>query len=657
MASSEFSKVLVRDERLDCHPSIPFAVYKSGQNVTVATFNAISANSSSHTYNIQVPSETTIIDRRVIWDSVVNFQVNFKIVTLPDDPESVPLMSFGRTEGLSPWPLHSLCTTQQVTINNNSVSINMNDVLPAIVKLGDDRDVEKYNGTAMELGDVYANYSETAFLNNNPLNGYQYTSFDDCYKGRGTTAEYAIQAIFRNGSITQTLSANNFAAEWDNDGTDTALAEGDVVSIVVVARLREPLIISPFIYTHPEHNGQGMYGVQNLNFVFNLNFSQSSGFFRSGLATAEDNPATGAAVVENYTMTIPTNSQLYPAFTNSGSQLIFNFLSPKPSDMLSARNVVPYWEMPRYLLQLSNSSLTPVSAPAPNQNTSSGALIGVNSQTLPSQSIQLNQIPDKLIIFVRRNKAERDPTYTDMVLPIEKISINFNNQSGILASATTDQLWRYSVESGSNQTWEQFQGRCAIGGTLGPNAAGDYPYQCSLQVPTVGSYLMLEMGRHIQITEDYYAPGSLGNFNLQFNVTVNNYSGYEFTNAELVLITVNSGIFVTEKGQSATYTGVLTKDDVLSAASGPSMNHSSLLRMMGGSKLTSALSILSRALPGTNMLAQEFLGDTGAQGIIKKGFDFANQANTALKGQGRSGGRAYGMGKGSAKFLLADRLV
>ena len=652
MASSEFSKVLVRDERLDCHPSIPFAVYKSGQNVTVATFNAISANSSSHTYNIQVPSETTIIDRRVIWDSIVNFQINFTIAEMPDSPATTPLMSFGSGDGLSPWPLHSLCTTQQVTINNNSVSINMNDVLPAIVKLGDDRDVEKYNGTAMELGDVYANYNQTAFLPNNPLNGYQYTSFDDCYKGRSTTAEYAIQSIFVGGNTANVLTNNTFGATYGEE--ETELEAGDVVSIVVQARLREPLIISPFIYTHPEHNGQGMYGVQNLNFVFNLNFSQSSGFFRSGLATAEDNPVAGSAVVSNYTMTIPTNSRDYPAFTNSGSQLIFNFLSPKPSDMLSARNVVPYWEMPRYLLQLSNTSLNPADPPAPNQSSSTGALIGVNSTTLPSQSIQLNQIPDKLIIFVRRNKSERDPTYTDMVLPIEKIAINFNNQSGILASATTDQLWRYSVESGSNQTWEQFQGRASIGGSIG---SVSFPYKCSTQVPTVGSYLMLEMGRHIQITEDYYAPGSLGNFNLQFNVTVNNYSGYEFANAELVLITVNSGIFVTEKGQSATYTGVLTKDDVLSAASGPSMNHSSLLRMMGGSKLTSALSILSRALPGTNMLAQEFLGDTGAQGILKKGFDFANQANSALKGTGYSGGRARGSGKGSAKFLLADRLV
>ena len=77
MSSSDFSKVLIRDERLDCHDSIPFAVYRSGTNVTVSTFNAISQSPSSIVFNVQVPSETTVLDRRVIWESTVDFDVTF----------------------------------------------------------------------------------------------------------------------------------------------------------------------------------------------------------------------------------------------------------------------------------------------------------------------------------------------------------------------------------------------------------------------------------------------------------------------------------------------------------------------------------------------------------------------------------------------------
>ena len=118
MSSSEFARVLVRDERLDCHPSIPFAVYKSGQNVTVATFNAISQSTSSHTYNIQVPSETTIIDRRVMWESTVRFRITVNLQAGSNSAisgnQTEAIVSTAKSTGFGPWPLNTLCTTQQV---------------------------------------------------------------------------------------------------------------------------------------------------------------------------------------------------------------------------------------------------------------------------------------------------------------------------------------------------------------------------------------------------------------------------------------------------------------------------------------------------------------------------------------------------------------
>lgn len=52
---SSFEKVLVKDDRLMVTDKINYAVNKGGQNVTSSQFNAISASTSSHTYNIQVP--------------------------------------------------------------------------------------------------------------------------------------------------------------------------------------------------------------------------------------------------------------------------------------------------------------------------------------------------------------------------------------------------------------------------------------------------------------------------------------------------------------------------------------------------------------------------------------------------------------------------
>ncbi|MFM7986036.1 MAG: major capsid protein V20 domain-containing protein, partial [Candidatus Fonsibacter sp.] len=86
-------------------------------------------------------------------------------------------------------------------------------------------------------------------------------------------------------------------------------------------------------------------------------------------------------------------------------------------------------------------------------------------------------------------------------------------------------------------------------------------------VPTTGSMLVLSCAEVIQLTEEYYAPGSLGTFNLQLQVTVeNNQSGDWYGDQyELVIMVMNSGVFVNERGTSSTFLGLLTKQDVLDA--------------------------------------------------------------------------------------------
>ena len=62
-------------------------------------------------------------------------------------------------------------------------------------------------------------------------------------------------------------------------------------------------------------------------------------------------------------------------------------------------------------------------------------------------------------------------------------------------------------------------------------------------VPTCGSVLILDVGQHLNIVEDYYAPGSIGSFSLQFTVSVENYGAQ--VSPELVVICMNSGSFAT----------------------------------------------------------------------------------------------------------------
>ena len=66
---------------------------------------------------------------------------------------------------------------------------------------------------------------------------------------------------------------------------------------------------------------------------------------------------------------------------------------------------------------------------------------------------------------------------------------------------------------------------------------------------------MLNFGEIIQLTEEYYAPGSLGTFNLQVTVQVQNNQNETWTkdSYELLIMTMNSGVFVSERGTSSTF--------------------------------------------------------------------------------------------------------
>ena len=66
-------------------------------------------------------------------------------------------------------------------------------------------------------------------------------------------------------------------------------------------------------------------------------------------------------------------------------------------------------------------------------------------------------------------------TQTDSYATIKNISINFNNQAGLLSSMTQEQLYRNSVQSGlANMSWDESCGSVITcngtneGATTGP---------------------------------------------------------------------------------------------------------------------------------------------------------------------------------------------
>lgn len=519
--SSDYTKILVKDPRLLCSDKINYAVYKGGQNATSSEFVATSLSTSSMVFNIQVPSEQTIVDRRVIWESEFILKI-----TPSAKADGIPLIQYGLRDALGPFPLHYATSVMTATINNSSVSVNMRDVLSAILRFNDRGELARYNGMTPTLFDTYGSYADGIGAVNNALGSYVNTDNDNDYSPRGSW-------ILR-GFGTDVNASNGVVP------TDVGTA------MYVKVKVAEPLLLSPFIFAKPMSNSQGFYGIQNMNFVFNI--GSASRMWRS---------ADSFKTVE------------ISQFVSGNTKLIFNFLTPHPSDLLPARNVVPYYELPRYI--------TP-------QNLGGAGL----TSTLSTSNLQLNQIPDKLIIFVRKPIGSQGVSDTDSFYPIESVSINFNNQSGILSSAQTTDLYRYSVENGSNQSWLEFYGNANV---VDPTTNG------GRSIRTSGSMLILEFGKDIQITEDFYAPGSLANINLQVRINVRNNTTDVNPPVEVVLITLNSGVFICERGTSSQFTGILDKQGVLEASSQVPFSSNDMKRMVGGSFLDTLKSVAGKVLP------------------------------------------------------------
>ena len=155
--SETFEKILTKDDRISCITSkVKFQVVKGGQNITSQPFKAVSATSTAHVFNVTVPSLETIISREVLWRSTVTLRI-----TGINKPAGEFLVNYGVTDALAPFPLHSLVSTMTATINNNTISCNVQETLPLLLRLLDQEELAKYNDMTPTALDHLAHYTDS----------------------------------------------------------------------------------------------------------------------------------------------------------------------------------------------------------------------------------------------------------------------------------------------------------------------------------------------------------------------------------------------------------------------------------------------------------------------------------------------------------------
>ena len=499
MSNTDFVPTLVEDDRLILTDKLPFEVYQGASSISPQIFQNNSATSSSATFTVTVPSYESILDAN-IW---IDTDIVYTITGVPAATKF--LVNYANENGtdnsdcLAPFPFLQNIIVASATINQSQVSVNCQDVLPALLPCLSRDSLTTYNSMTPTM------------LDN--VQSYTYPSLSEY-----TQAPDSQASVF--GSYKASNNWNNQPrGAWKVKSISGNLAGDGTASrtVVITFHVTEPLgILSPFLFAKP---GVGFSGIQAVNFNLTLDATGS----RSWRTTS---PSTGVG------------SQRVLC-TYSNAQLLVSFLSPKASQLVkySVKNIMPYSQ-----LQVYKSN--PVSATD-----------GVAS----SPSIQLSSIPKMALIFVRpTNRTYNTPDY---VLPITKINLLFNGRNGILSGATQQQLYAMSVLSGVNQSWQEWSGSANWGGMIAPSPSQNgQQYQ---SVFTQGGILALTFGRDIECANEYDAPSSIGQYNFAINVNFDNSCG-STGNVELYIVLVNEGYMANSRGQSSTYTSILSKSDTMS---------------------------------------------------------------------------------------------
>jgi hypothetical protein len=612
--SDSFKTTLCKDSTIaDITPDLVYSVKSGAAQTTYQKFPATAASSSTMIFSVQVPSENIVIGRDVLVEcnmaATLNVGTQTNYITEPNVESStstpggtLPILEFGGNLALHVFPLGSLMNTASATINNTSVSSNVKDILPSLLRQNDSRFLYKYNGMSPSLPDQsFKAYTQMVGSNSNALASYNNTSYDLDQQPRGvhpveliwthygnlstytisttttvtstsTNITYADHGIYPNAQAYWTQAAAEAANSVLADPEDVVYyATNQWWTLEVRTKVTEPIFLSPFTWGAPEHNAQGFLGINNMAFNFTID-STLSRMFSDGTGLSG---ATGVAVTVNKT----GNSVQSNLFENT--QMLLKFLSTQPSDRLETKNVVPFMDFPRYLTN-TNSTSTMAAATLVRSEVSGAYTLTPSSATVLSNSIQLNQIPDYFIICVRKPMTTQTLQDSDSFLAIESISVNLNNASGLLSSASQQDLWRLSQKNGCNQNWQEFSGQAFDNKAL-TTVSGLSSNDAPANVATTGSLLVLSPPMDLSLP-DYLSSGSLGNFNFQITLNVKNY-GLEEVTPEVCVICVNSGIFITQQGVSSVYSGILTREMTLKTKSMSAESSCEANRLIGGQML------------------------------------------------------------------------
>lgn len=558
-----------------------------------------SYSDSNFSFTSNPPGPNYVIDRQMVlkYTLTLSFQVTGKA-----GGQGTSTVLTDGYDGLRQFPFSSVCSSMACTINNTTVSSNLQDYIHPLLRYNDpaEQRLSNYSGCPT-MPDCYADYGQGFGSLRNPLGKYDNSPSGDVDI---TRASFGGRVIL-NEIITGV-------------GTFYAQVQYDIY---------EPILMSPWLFGR-EYSG--LYGVQNM--TWNMTISNALGrlWCHSDYGNTADAAKYTFKQISNATLSAAKAGTLDNAVFTEPT-LLFNALTLKELDSVPEKITYPYQDIQRYPTTINTS------------------IAANTSTTINSSNIQLNSIPSKIYIYARQPNSvlfgSYAPYFSDTFLEIQKLTINFSNRSGLLSSASQFDLYRMSANNGINYNFTDFRGLPTVGwgGVPNPSLPPAIPVgnRC-----TVGGVICLAMGVDIGLS-DLAAPGVGGTYQLQITAQVKNNTTGQFPDSSgadsqsiaptMYIVCVFDGtLTITGANSAIAQLAVITQQDVLMSKDSPQYDIAALRAVNGGSSFASSLSDGISNLP--NSIWQ---GVKKAAPYAKDAFDVAKVVAPLLMGVGEDGSPIY----------------
>ena len=373
-------------------------------------------------------------------------------------------------------------------------------------------------------------------------------------------------------------SAKNCLASYGETGLDQGRG-GFPIEVINARTFRvvvtEPLYMAPFL-TGFEHQDEGFVNVNQMNIAIR---------WKTQLSQILSHSSLGNAITS-------VDVSMYQA-----PEILTTFITPDLTEKIPQLQILPYSKPQEYIKSVE--TLTP----------------GASTRVI-SDSIKLSQIPRKLYLFCRHQRANSNQNTTDSFLRIDRLSILFNNQSGLFSSASEQDLFAISKSNGLNLSYPQWRN-----------------YR--------GGVFCAEFGKDIGLL-DTEAPGTQGQYTIQIQMDVTNASDQNFS-PEFYTVFVNEGTFSISEQFARASLGNLSPASVLSAKESQELSHHHYEQIQGSGFFSSLKNVINKVASGVQSVlpvAEKVVGAVAPEfAPILAGVGTAANVAKGLTGGGKTGGR------------------